>query len=47
MRIGILLAGSALPQFAQAVLQFAAQDRWSIGIERDEVPQGLTAIFGK
>ena len=42
-----LLAGIALPQLAQAVLQFAAQGGRRVGIEGDEIPQGLAAVFGK
>ena len=42
-----LFAGSTLPQLAQAVLQFAAQDGGRVGIERDEVPQRLAAVFGE
>src|SRR5258708_9423492 len=42
---GDLLAGSALPQLAQTVLQFAAEDGGGVGIECDEIPQRLAAIF--
>src|SRR5229473_7994997 len=42
---GDLLAGSALPQLAQAVLQFAAEDGGRVGIECDEIPERLAAIF--
>jgi len=47
LKVGYLLAGSALPELSQAVLQLAAQGGGRVGIEGYEVPEGLAAVFGE